>query len=73
MRGEFSRTISTIAIWGAIAAILITLRIRGPENVVVSVMVGMTGFLSVAAALATFAIWRAPQHAESPKYVHREL
>jgi hypothetical protein len=73
MRSEFARTVSTIAIWGAIASILITLRIRGPENVVVSVMVGMTGFLSVAAALGTFAIWRAPQPAEFPKYVHRDL
>jgi hypothetical protein len=73
MRSDFARTVSTIAIWAAIAAILITQRVRGPETAVVSVMVGSTGFLSVAATLATFAIWRTERPAEPAKFVHREF
>ena len=73
MRNDVARTISTVAIWAAIASILITLRIRGPENVVLYVMVGMTGFLSMAAAFGTYSIWRTERPLEPSKYVHREL
>ncbi len=66
-----ARTISTVAIGAAIAAILISFRVRGPEHVVVTVTVGMTGFLAVAAAFATFAIWRTP--VGPSKDVHREF
>jgi hypothetical protein len=73
VHSDVARSISTIAIWAAIAAILITFRVRGPEDVIVLVVVGMTGFLSVAAALGTFAIWRTERPAEASKIIHREL
>ena len=73
MRNELARTVSTVAIWAAISAILITLRIRGPEHVVTNVMLGMCGSLSLAATLATFAVWRSPHAIEPAKYANREL
>jgi hypothetical protein len=74
MRNETARTLATIAIWAAVAIVLTTMKINGPPDMIVSVFVGMTAFLSIGAAVGTFAVWRSPRPAESPKdHPPREL
>jgi hypothetical protein len=65
MASEVARTISTIAIWGTVAAVLMTLKVNGPADMATTIMVGMTAFLSIGAAVGTFAVWRSPRPAGS--------
>ena len=71
MRSDTLRTITTVAIWIAVAAILMTLKINGSPDMAVQIMVGMTAFLSIGAAASTFAIWRSAGQSD-PKNRHPE-
>lgn len=73
MRNDVARTISTIAIWGAVASVLMNLKINGPERAVVNVFVGMTAFLSIGASIGTWAVWRSAGRPEPSKVVDREI
>jgi hypothetical protein len=80
MVNDIAKTVSTIAMWGAVAGILTTLRINGDGNMVTDIMVGMTAFLSAGAAFGTFAVWRSPRpaapsscEAEGVKIADRDL
>ena len=73
MKTDIARTVATIAIWAAVAIVPTNIHINGPQEMIVQVFVGMTALLSTAAAAGTFAVWRSPRAAESPKEIHREL
>jgi hypothetical protein len=70
---DVARTISTVAIWAAVATVLINLRIDGPPRTAVELIVGVTAFLSTGAAFGTHAIWRASRDTERAKDVPREI
>jgi hypothetical protein len=73
MAGDVARTVSTIAIWGAVASVLLNLRVNSDGNMVTNIMVGMTAFLSMGAAVGTYAVWRSPRGAGPIKDVQREV
>jgi hypothetical protein len=68
-----ARTISTIAIWAAVATVLTGLKVNGPADMTTNIMVLTTAFLSAGAAFGTYAVWHVPRPAEPPKQVDREL
>jgi hypothetical protein len=73
MKTDTARTLSTMTIWASVAAILCSLKLNGPPDMIASVFLGMSAFLSIAAAIGTSMIWRSPRAAEPVKEVHREL
>jgi hypothetical protein len=65
MSNETSRTISTCAIWAAVACILTfsnlyRLNIQG-DFLAITILVGVPAVLGAAAAAGTIAIWRTPK------------
>lgn len=70
MRSDAARALTTMAIWAAVAGVLVTIRLGGSASIVAQMAVGMTACLSVAAAVSTVAIWRSPPE---PKARHREV
>jgi hypothetical protein len=77
MRTEIARTVSTVAIWAAVAYVLDMAIARRPFNgtpeATIVIFLGTAAFLSIGAAIGTLAVWRSPRPSESPKDVHREL
>jgi hypothetical protein len=65
--------VSTVAIWASVAAILCSMKFNGPSEMIASVFIGMSAFLSISAAVGTSMIWQSPRAAEPIKEVQREL
>jgi hypothetical protein len=77
MSTETARTVSTVAIWAAMAYALGTAftsrPLGGSMETIAVIFIGTTAFLSIGAAIGTFAVWRSPRPSESPKDAHREI